>query len=53
MSEIPRAISENMLAAEAVGMMERHRISSLVIVNESQSVCGVVTLLALLKAGVA
>jgi len=40
------------LAAEALGIMERRRISSLIIVDDSQSVCGVVTLLALLKAGI-
>lgn len=52
MTEMPRTISEDVLAAEALGMMERHRISSLVIVNGSQAVLGVVTVLALLKAGI-
>lgn len=52
MTEMPRTISEDLLAAEALGMMERHRISSLVIVNSARSVQGVVTLLSLLKAGI-
>jgi CBS domain-containing protein len=33
-------------------MMERHKISALVIVNERGAVHGVVTLLTLLKAGI-
>jgi arabinose-5-phosphate isomerase len=52
MSDTPTTISEEVLAAEALGIMERRRISSLIIVDGSQSVCGVVTLLALLKAGI-
>ena len=44
--------TEEMLAAEAMSMMERHKISALVIVNEHGAVQGVVTLLALLKAGI-
>ncbi len=52
MSDAPTTISEEVLAAEALGIMERRRISSLIIVDDSQSVCGVVTLLALLKAGI-
>lgn len=52
MSDTPTTISEEVLAAEALGIMERRRISSLIIVDDSQSVCGVVTLLALLKAGI-
>jgi len=52
MSDTPTTISEEVLAAEAMGIMERRRISSLIIVDDSQSVCGVVTLLALLKAGI-
>jgi arabinose-5-phosphate isomerase len=41
-----------MLAAEAMSMMERHKISALVIVDGHGAVHGVVTLLALLKAGI-
>jgi len=52
MSDTPTTISEEVLAAEALGIMERQRISSLIIVDDSQAVCGVVTLLALLKAGI-
>lgn len=52
MTRSPRTLSEDVLAAEAMGVMERYRISSLVIVDAAQSVCGVVSLLALLKAGI-
>ena len=52
MCDTPTTISEEVLAAEALGVMERQRISSLIIVDDSQAVCGVVTLLALLKAGI-
>jgi len=52
MCDTPTTISEEVLAAEALGIMERQRISSLIIVDDSQAVCGVVTLLALLKAGI-
>ena len=44
--------TEGMLAAEAMSMMERHKISALVIVDDQGAVHGVVTLLALLKAGI-
>ncbi|MDA8986466.1 CBS domain-containing protein, partial [Luminiphilus sp.] len=44
--------TEEMLAAEAMSIMERHKISALVIVNEQGAVYGVVTLLGLLKAGI-
>ena len=36
MTEMPRTLSEDVLAAEALGMMERYRISSLIIVDASQ-----------------
>ena len=47
-----RAVAEDLLAAEAISMMERHQISTLVVVDEAQRIEGVVTLLALLKAGI-
>ena len=47
-----QTVTEGILAAEAMSMMERHKISALVIVNEHGAVQGVVTLLALLKAGI-
>jgi arabinose-5-phosphate isomerase len=47
-----RVVKEDLLAAEAMSMMERHQISTLVIVNETHHIEGVVTLLALLKAGI-
>ena len=52
MTESARTIPPDTLAAEAMSLMERHRISSLVAVDESQEILGVVTLLSLLKAGI-
>ena len=49
MTESARTIPPDTLAAEAMSLMERHRISSLVAVDESQEILGVVTLLSLLK----
>lgn len=53
MSSKAKTISSGMLAAEALGIMEQHKISTLVVVDETQKVEGVVHLLALLKAGIA
>lgn len=47
-----RSINEDLLAAEAMSLMERNRISSLVVVDDDNKIQGVVTLLALLKAGI-
>ena len=47
-----RSINEDLLAAEAMSLMERNQISSLVIVDNDNKIQGVVTLLALLKAGI-
>ena len=52
MTESARTIPPDTLAAEAMSLMERYRISSLVAVDESQEILGVVTLLSLLKAGI-
>ena len=52
MTESARTIPPDTLAAEAMSLMERHRISSLVAVDKSQGILGVVTLLSLLKAGI-
>ena len=52
MTESAHTVSQDMLAAEAMGLMERHRISALVVVDEHGHALGVLTLLALLKAGI-
>ena len=52
MTSEARTVSEDTLAAEALGLMERSRISALVAVDNEHKIRGVVTLLALLKAGV-
>lgn len=52
MSPHPRVISRTALAAEAVGLMERHSITVLIVTDAEQRVEGVVHLHDLLKAGV-
>jgi arabinose-5-phosphate isomerase len=47
-----QTVNREMLAAEAMSIMERHKISALVIVDDHGAIHGVVTLLALLKAGI-
>ena len=46
-----RTIHQEMLAAEAMALMEKHQISALVVVDDQNTILGIVTLLALLKAG--
>ena len=46
-----RTIRQELLAAEAMALMERHQISALVVVDDQNTILGIVTLLALLKAG--
>ena len=46
-----RTIHQELLAAEAMALMERHQISALVVVDDQNTIIGIVTLLALLKAG--
>ncbi len=52
MSSHPKVISRTALAAEAVGLMERHSITVLIVTDVEQRVEGVVHLHDLLKAGV-
>ena len=52
MSPHPKVISRTALAAEAVGLMERHSITVLIVTDVEQRVEGVVHLHDLLKAGV-
>lgn len=52
MSPHPKVISRTALAAEAVGLMERHSITVLIVTDAEQRVEGVVHLHDLLKAGV-
>lgn len=46
-----RTIHKELLAAEAMALMEKHQISALVVVDDQNTILGIVTLLALLKAG--
>lgn len=52
MTEGARTVTQGLLAAEAMSLMERHQISSLVVVDNASQIVGVVTLLALLRAGI-
>ena len=52
MTENARTVSQELLAAEAMSLMERHQISALVVVDNASQIVGVVTLLALLKVGI-
>ncbi len=52
MSKHPKTIQRTALAAEAVGLMERHAITVLIVTDAEQRVEGVVHLHDLLKAGV-
>lgn len=52
MTDGARTVTEDLLAAEAMSLMERHQISSLVVVDNASQIVGVVTLLALLRAGI-
>ncbi len=53
MSRGGKSATPHQLAAEALTEMENHSISTLVVLDEQQRVCGVVSMLALLRAGIA
>lgn len=53
MSRNAKTLASGHLAAEALEQMEKNKISSLVVVDTKDQVCGVVHLMALLKAGIA
>ena len=53
MTAEPATISEGLLAAEALRIMEERHISALVVMDDSANIAGVVTLLGLLEAGIA
>ena len=48
-----KTVGSDMLAAEALRIMEENKISSLVVVDEGQQLTGVVHLMSLLRAGIA
>lgn len=52
MTKNAQTVPRDMLAAEAMSLMERHRISALVVVDDTGHPQGILTLLALLKAGI-
>lgn len=52
MSKNPKVIREGILAAEALHIMETHKITALVVINEEQHPIGIVHLHDILRAGV-
>jgi arabinose-5-phosphate isomerase len=53
MTRAPKTITAQALAAEALHMMETHKISAIVVSDEQQRVQGIVHIMALLQAGIA
>ena len=52
MSKNPKTISSEMLAAEALSIMETYKITSLIITNEQQQPVGIIHIHDILRAGV-
>ena len=52
MSKNPKVIRPNIFAAEALHMMEAHKITSLIVTNEQNHPIGVIHLHDILRAGV-
>lgn len=52
MSKNPKVIRQGMLAAEALHLMEKHKITALIVVNEFMNPIGVVHLHDIIRAGV-
>lgn len=53
MTPKPKTISQHLLAAEALALMETHKITALVVTNEKQHPIGVIHIHDLLRAGIA
>jgi len=53
MTKNPKSITENELAAKALSIMEKHAITSLVVADEEDRLCGVIHLHDILKKGIA
>jgi arabinose-5-phosphate isomerase len=52
MTVSPKSVSPNTLAAEAVNLMETHRITSLVVIDADGKIVGALNVHDLLRAGV-
>jgi arabinose-5-phosphate isomerase len=52
MTRNPKSVQPGMLAAEAVHLMEAHRITSLIVTDENRKVIGALNFHDLLRAGV-
>ena len=52
MTRKPIVVSKNIMAAEALNIMEHKQITSLIVVNDDKTVAGLLTLNQLLKSGI-
>jgi arabinose-5-phosphate isomerase len=52
MSTNPKSISKEKLATKALGIMEQHAITSLVVTEDDKNIDGIIHLQDLLKAGI-
>jgi arabinose-5-phosphate isomerase len=52
MTKKPIVVSKNIMAAEALNIMEYKQITSLVVINDDKTVAGLLTLNQLLKSGI-
>jgi len=52
MSVHPKTITSDMLAAEALGIMENHKITALIVANDQQQPVGIIHIHDILRAGV-
>ncbi|QRN41125.1 MAG: KpsF/GutQ family sugar-phosphate isomerase [Neisseriaceae bacterium] len=52
MTTLPKTISKDILASEALHLMQKHKIASLLVINNNNQLLGVLTMHQLLKAGI-
>ena len=52
MTRKPIVVSKNIMAAEALNIMEHKQITSLIVINDNKTVAGLITLNQLLKSGI-
>ena len=52
MTKKPVTVSKNIMAAEALNIMEYKQITSLIVINDDKTVAGLLTLNQLLKSGI-
>ena len=52
MTKKPITVSKNLMAAEALNIMEKNEITSLIVTNDDRTVMGLLTLNELLRKGI-